>query len=380
MKNLFFDYNSTTPVREEVIEEMLPFFAENFGNPSSVHQWGQKCSDAIENARERIARTLGAMPEEIVFTSGGSESNSTALIGTAWSFMERKRNIVISSIEHPSILQCASFLESRGFSVTRVDPDARGVVQSERIEGALRNDTFLVSVMHSNNETGVLQPVQEIARIMRKRGIRFHSDAVQSIGKIEVEAEKLGADLLSISAHKFYGPKGIGALYVKRGTLLSPLIFGGGQERGMRGGTSMVPQIVGAGAAAELAVNECETFHERLSHLRNRFEERLLMDIPGSRINSGDAPRLPNTSNIFCGGVSAESIMIALDLEGIGVSTGSACHSGTVDPSHVLTAMGLSREEALSSLRISFGRNATLEDAFSLADRLKEKILILGSP
>ncbi len=374
MKKLFFDYNSTTPVREEVIEEMIPFFAENFGNPSSVHQWGQRCGDAVEKAREKIARALNVMPEEIIFTSGGSESNSTALIGTAWSFLERKGNIVVSSIEHPSILQCVSFLENLGFSVTRVDPDTTGVVQPERIKDVLRNDTFLVSIMHSNNETGALQPVKEIAHIARERGIRIHSDAVQSVGKVGVEAEQLGVDLLSLSAHKLYGPKGVGALYVNKGTPLSPIIFGGGQEKGRRGGTQMVPQIVGAGVAAELGVKERDMYHERLSDLRDRFEVKLLRDLPGSRINAGDVPRLPNTSNIYCGGVSAESIMIALDLEGIAVSTGSACHSGTVDPSHVLTAMGLGREEALSSLRISFGRTTTIEDALFCAERLKEKI------
>ena len=374
MKDLFFDYNSTTPVREEVLEGMLPFFSDHFGNPSSVHRWGQKCRSAVEQARSEVADLIGASPEEVIFTSGGSEANSTAIMGTVWNFLAEKGHLVISSIEHPSVLRCCSFLETLGFAVARVHPDRSGIIRPENVEKALQEDTFLVSVMHSNNETGALQPVHEISAMVRSRGIRFHTDAVQSAGKVPVYVSEIGAELLSLSAHKFYGPKGAGALFLKNGERLSPIVFGGGQEMGMRGGTEMVAQVVGMGKAAQLASGELSTFHDRISRIRDRFEGKILEEIEGARINAEGAARLPNTSNILFQGISSESLMIALDLKGLGVSTGSACHSGTVEPSHVLINMGLKREEALSSLRISFGRLTTMDDALLLADALHEQI------
>ncbi|MEW5805885.1 MAG: cysteine desulfurase family protein [Acidobacteriota bacterium] len=379
MNRLFFDYNATTPVREEVMTEMLPFFSENFGNPSSIHRWGQRGREAVESAREKVAALISASSEEIVFTSGGSEANSLALAGTALNLLDKKGHIIVSSIEHPSVLRCAEFLEGLGFRISKVKPDSHGVVPPDQVFRELRRDTILISIMHSNNETGALQPVEEISTMAHERGIRFHTDAVQSAGKVQFSIKKIDPDLLPLSSHKFYGPKGIGALYVKKGERLSPLIFGGGQEKGLRGGTEMVPQIVGMGVASSLAAREIDHYEGRLSSIRNEFERTIKEKIPGVIINAEDALRLPNTSSVIFKGVDAHSLMISLDLEGVGVSTGSACHSGTVEPSHVLLDMGISREDSLSTLRISFGRMTSLEDALILSSILNKKVTELRS-
>jgi cysteine desulfurase len=357
---LYLDYNASCPLHPAVAEEVCRATREEFGNPSSVHAYGQRAKAALDEARASVAALLGAAPSEIVFTGGGTESDNFAIRGVAEALAPAgRRHLVASLIEHEAVLNTVRALGRRGWSVGLVAPTPDGIIEPDRLRAAIRDDTALVSVMHANNETGAVQPIAELAALAHEHGAVFHTDAVQSAGKIPVNAGALGVDLLSISAHKFGGPKGIGALWIRPGTRLTPLLTGGRQERNRRAGTENVPGIVGLGVAARIALDKLESEGRRLSNLRDRMERSITAAVPGSIVNGAGAPRVPNTSNIAFDGVEAESLLIALDLEGIAVSTGSACSSGTLDPSHVLTAMGLAPARVQGSIRVSLGAGTT---------------------
>jgi len=361
--HVYLDYNATTPVAPAVLEAMLPFLGENFGNAGSVHTPGQRARAAVDSARESVAALIGAKPSEIVFTSGGTEADNLALFGSLAASAKPRKHVITTAIEHHAILHSCEELERQGIDVTIVpvsQSDAsRGVVDLEDIRRALRPETILISVMHANNELGVIQPVEEIGRIAAEAGVRFHCDAVQSAGKVPLDVDRLGVDLLSISAHKFCGPKGVGALYVRSGTPLAPRFFGGHAERDRRPGTENVPGIVGIGKAAELARNLLGEDSQRIGDLRDRLESALLESVPNARVNCDRARRVPNTTNMSFPGAGGEALLISLDLQGIACSTGAACSSGSTEPSHVLLAAGLTRDDARSSLRFSLGRPTT---------------------
>ena len=351
-ERIYLDNSATTRVDEKVLEAMLPCFRENFGNASSVHIFGQEARAVVEEARRSVAELLGADTREIVFTSGGTESDNAALWGVFRSGYRPGNHIITTKIEHPAILATCKALESAGAEVTYVPVNASGRVDPGAIEEAMRESTILVSVMHANNETGVIQPIEEIAAIARKRGILLHTDAVQSVGKIPANVRDLGVDLLSLSAHKIHGPKGVGVLYIRKGTKTIPFMTGGSHERKRRAGTENVPAIAGLGAAARLARERQPEMQTRVGALRDSLESQILSRVQGARIN-GQAPRLPNISNLSFENLEGEAAVIALDLEGVAVSTGSACSSGALDPCHVLTAMGLRPEVVQGSLRFS---------------------------
>jgi cysteine desulfurase len=357
---IYLDHNATTPLAPEVLEAMSAALRDHFANASSVHTPGQRARAAMDDARARVAALVNAEPSEIVFTSGGTESDNLAVRGAAVSAeAQGKRHLVVSAIEHEAVLNTARALARRGWSVTQVPPDANGVIAPEALAAALRVDTALVSVMHANNEIGTVQPVAELAAVAHAHGIPFHADAVQSAGRIPVDVEALGVDLLSISAHKFHGPKGVGALWIRRGTRLVSTQTGGRQERNRRAGTENVPGIVGFGAAATRAQAGLQETAVRVAALRDRLEREILARIPGTVVNGAPSARLPNTSNVSFEQVEAESLLIALDLEGIAVSTGSACSSGTLEPSHVLRAMRLPTGRVHGALRFSLGEGNT---------------------
>ena len=370
MHRAYLDYNATTPVDPEVLAAMLPYFSAEFGNPNSVHSYGQSARGAVERARTSIAALIGARPSEIVFTSGGTEADNLAIFGVLAHSPEPAgggvRHIVTSTMEHHAVLHSCQALERRGVEVTRVPVGRDGVVDPYDIRRALRPETVLVTVMHANNELGTLQPIEEIGRIAAEAGVRFHSDAVQSAGKVPLDVARLGVDLLSLSAHKFYGPKGVGALFVRKGVQLEPLLYGSRGEGGRRAGTENVSGLVGLGKAAELARERLDEQALRVAALRDRLEQGLLRVVRGARVNGGGARRLPNTCNIRFPAVDSESLVIALDLQGVACSAGAACLSGAVDPSHVLAAIGLSPEEARGSIRLSLG-SMTTEDDIALA-------------
>lgn len=367
MKKIYLDYNATTPLDPRVLDAMMPYFRDGFGNPSSIHSFGMSGKGALDRAREQVAALINANPGQIVFTSGGSEGNNHAVKGAALSELRKKGNhLVTTSVEHESVLEAFRSLEKSGFRVTYLDVDASGIIDLDELRDSISDETILVSCIFANNETGTVMPVLDIARIVKERGALFHTDAVQAAGKIDIDMGEIPADLLTLSAHKFYGPKGAGALYVRdginRNVRLRPLIHGGGQERGSRSGTENVPAIAGMGTASEIALGEMKEDESRIKELRDGLWERLSASIDGIRLN-GDKDRLLfNTLNVFTAGVSGDSLSMALDLEGIAVSTGSACSEGKVEPSHVLMAMGLSREEASSSLRLSLGRFTGAEE------------------
>ena len=372
MQRIYLDHNATTPVHPEVLEAMLPYFGPEFGNPSSVHQFGQKASHAVEQARESLAALIGARSSEIVFTSGGTEADNAAIFGSIGRALHSRKgssappHLITTVIEHDAVLNSCRALESRTISVTYVPVDAGGIVSPEAIRAAIRPETALISVMCANNEIGTLQPIEEIARIAAEAGIPLHTDAVQAAGKIPIDVNRLGVQLLSLSAHKFCGPKGTGVLFARKGVEIDPLLYGGPNERRRRAGTENVAGIVGLGKAAELARRDLAETSARMAELRNRLEGGLLAAIPGARINGDPARRIPNTSNLLFPGVESESLLIALDLAGLACSAGAACSSGAVDPSHVLTAIGLAPAEARASLRLSIGR-ATTEDEIDRA-------------
>jgi cysteine desulfurase len=360
-QRIYLDNSATTQVDARVLEAMLPCFRENFGNASSVHIFGQEARAAVEAARHSVAELLGADTREIVFTSGGTESDNSALWGIFRTRYRPGNHIITTKIEHPAILETCKFLQSAGAEITYVPVDSSGRVDPSAVSAAIREQTILISVMHANNETGVLQPIEDISAIARRHGIVMHTDAVQSIGKIPVKVRDLGVDLLSISGHKIHGPKGVGALYVRKGTKLIPFMTGGSHERKRRAGTENVPAIVGLGVAAQLAGERLQGMQAQSAQLRDRLESRAIARIPGARIN-GHALRLPNITNLSFEGLEGEAAVIALDLEGLSVSTGSACSSGSLDPSHVLIAMGLRPEVVQSSLRFSLCYYTTEEE------------------
>lgn len=363
MQRVYLDHNATTSVAPEVLEAMLPYFAGEYGNAASIHTLGQRARAAVETAREQVAALIGARPQEIVFTSGGTEADNHAIFGIAnvWqsSHPKGKPNVITSAIEHEAVLNACQALEAQGVAVTYLAVDQAGRVSPEAVRQALRPETALISIMHANNELGTVQPLEEIGGIAKEADVYLHTDAVQSAGKIPIDVNALGMDLMSISGHKFYAPKGIGALYIRGGTRVRQLLYGGHHQRGFRPGTENVPGIVGLGKAAELSKRKLAEDAARISALRDRLERGLQQRVPHSRVNGADAPRTPNTTNITFSGIEGEALVIALDLKGLACSTGAACSSGAVEPSHVLTAIGLPPEEARASLRFSLGRHTT---------------------
>lgn len=363
---VYLDYNATTPVDPAVLDTMLPFLRENFANAGSVHTPGQRARAAVDAARESVAALIGAKPSEVVFTSGGTEADNLAIYGAVAASTKTRKHVIASAIDHHAVLHTCEDLERQGIDVTfvpvRHGPEGQGVVNPEELRRALRPETALITVMHANNELGTIQPIEEISRIAREADVCFHCDAVQSAGKIPVDVNLLGADLLSISAHKFCGPKGVGALYVRTGTAIVPRFRGGHAERDRRPGTENVPGIVGLGKAAELARVKLAEDSARIARLRDRLESALLSGIRDAFVNGDRARRVPNTSNITFRGAGGESLLMALDLQGIACSTGAACSSGSTEPSHVLLAAGLSHDDARSSLRFSLGRASMAEE------------------
>lgn len=370
----YFDHNATTPLRAEVLEGLQTALSESFGNASSIHRDGQRARQLVEEARRKVAGLLGADSREIVFTSGGTESDNTAIFGAVASSTRDRKHVVTTTIEHPAVLNACERLEQLGAAVSYVPVGASGVVNPADIEAALRPETVLVSVMHANNEIGTLQPISAIAAICRRAGAPLHVDAVQSCGKVRVNCSELGADLVALSAHKIYGPKGVGVLWIRKGAPFVKLLYGGRHERDRRPGTENVPSIHGLGIAASLAQSKLEDEAHRLGELRDHLETLLLSRIDGVSVNAAESERLPNTSNVRIDGVEGEPLVIALDLRGFAVSSGAACSSGSVEPSHVLTAMGLSRDEARSCVRISLGVSNTREQVEALAGAMEESV------
>ena len=388
MNRVYLDHNATTPVDPEVLDAMLPYFSGEYGNASSIHTFGQKARAAVETARERVAALIGARPQEIVFTSGGTEADNHAIFGIAEAAVLATSgsrgisrgatpaardlqainapllHIITTAVEHEAVLNTCQALEKRGISVTYLAVDRDGQIDLEALRDSLREhpETALITVMHANNELGTVQPLEEIGRIAQEADVYLHSDAVQSAGKIPIDVNRFQLDLLSLSAHKLYGPKGTGALYVRGGTRLRQLLYGGHHQRGVRPGTENVAGIVGFGKAAEMARSALANDAKRLSALRDQLEHGLVHRVPNSRIHGGQAPRTPNTTNLVFPGIEGEALLIALDLKGLACSTGAACSSGALEPSHVLTAIGLPAEEARASLRFSLGRHTTPSD------------------
>jgi cysteine desulfurase len=362
MRSVYLDHSATTAVRPEVLDAMWPFFTEAYGNPSSVHSGGGLPRDAVERARAGVAEVIGCRPAEVVFTAGGTEADNLALIGAARALRRRGLHIITTQIEHHAVLHSARQLEHEGFRVTYLPVDADGILDPVTVAGAFEDDTILISVMLANNEIGTVQPLAEIAALARERDIAVHTDAVQAAATLDLNVERLGADLLSISAHKFYGPKGVGVLYARRGTPLEPIVHGGDQERGYRSGTENVPGIVGLAVALMLAQTERVAGAERLASLRDRLIDGTLARVPGAHLTGHRTRRMPGHASFYLEGVSGESVLVNLDVAGIACSSGSACKAGSTDPSHVLTAIGLPPELARNALRMSLGRETTSED------------------
>ncbi|HLR34866.1 MAG TPA: cysteine desulfurase NifS [Tissierellales bacterium] len=361
-KYIYMDNASTTPVKKEVLDEMLPYFSENYGNPSSVYSLGSKSKNAVEISREKVANAIGAKPKEVFFTAGGSEADNWAIKGVASANKDKGNHIITSKIEHHGILHTCNYLEKKGFKVTYLDVDEYGVVNVEELKEAITDETILITIMFANNEIGTIQPIKEIGKIAKERNIYFHTDAVQAIGNIEIDVNELNIDLLSMAAHKIYGPKGTGALYVRSGVKIDPLIAGGGQERNRRAGTENVPGIVGMGKAIELVYENLEEKNTKIIKLRDRLIKGIFDNIDYVRLNGHPTNRLPGNVNICFEFIEGESLLLSLDMKGIAGSSGSACTSGSLDPSHVLLALGLPHEIAHGSLRLSFNENNTEEE------------------
>ncbi len=371
MRRVYLDSNATTPLLPEVFEAMRPYFCESFGNPSSIHRYGQQARAAVERARESVAALVGCRAAEIVFTSGGTEGDNLAIFGIT----EPGDHVITSTIEHSAVLKTCERLKQAGCEVTQLPVDGRGLVDPDGVRRALRPDTKLISIMMANNETGVLQPVEEIGRVAAEADVYFHTDAVQAAGKIPIDVTRIGCDLLTISGHKMHAPQGVGALYVRKGTLLNSRQVGGSHERGRRAGTENVPGIVALGKAAELARAGFENGSvEKIRLWRDRVEHTVLDAMDAVGVNGRQAPRVPNTASIYFDAIEGEALVIALDLKGVAVSTGAACSSGAVEPSHVLTAMGLSNDRARASLRFSLGKHNTAEDVEFLLSVLPETV------
>ena len=362
MQRIYLDNNATTPVLREVLAAMQPFFAQHFGNASSIHHHGQETRAAVERARESVAALLRCRASEIVFTSGGTEADNLAIFG----LVRAGDHVITSTIEHHAVMNACNHLESLGCEVTRVPVDGMGRVDPDNVRRALRPNTSLITIMMANNETGVLQPVAEIGKIAAEADVCFHTDAVQAAGKVPLNMKEMVCDLLAISGHKMHAPQGVGALYVRKGTALQPMLFGGRHERSRRAGTENVPGIVGLGKAAELAREALERGDlNQMAMLRDRIEREILSQVEATGINGSGAPRVPNTTNIYFDYIEGEALVIALDLKGLAISTGAACSSGAIEPSHVLTAMGLTPDRARASLRFSLGKQNTAEDVES---------------
>jgi cysteine desulfurase len=371
-RKIYLDHNATTPVHPEVLEAMLPFYKEGFGNASSIHSFGREAKVALEESREKVAKLLNTDPLEIYFTSGGTESDNLAVKGIAWANRKKGNHIITSKIEHHAVLESCKYLEREGFEVTYLPVDRYGLVAPDELKKSIRKETILVSIMHANNEVGIIEPIPELSKIAKENGIYFHTDAVQSTGKLKIDVNGLGVDLFSLSAHKFYGPKGAGAIYIRRGVRLTPLAHGGHHEKARRAGTENVPGIVGLAKALEIANRDMEKEDNRLKNLSERFFERIKEQISDVYLNGHPELRIPNTLNLSFKGVEGESIILSLDLKGIAVASGSACTSGTLEPSHVLSAMGVPPDLAQSSLRFSFGRSNTIDDIDYVVEVLPE--------
>ncbi|MFQ5681184.1 MAG: cysteine desulfurase NifS [Candidatus Omnitrophota bacterium] len=367
---IYLDYAATTPVDPRVVEAMTPFFHEVFGNPSSIHGFGQEASKAVEAARQELAAFLGASAEEIVFNSGGTEANNTAIFGVARALRDKGNHIITSAIEHHSVAAPCDLLQEQGYKITYLPVDKTGLVSPDDLRKAITGQTILVTIMQANNEIGVIQPIEELARIARRENVCMHTDAVQAVGHIPVDVANLGVDMLSLSAHKFYGPKGVGALYIRKGTKVKPFLYGGDQERGRRASTLNVSGIVGLGRAVELCREAMQQEEEFQRRLRDRIINRTLEEIGDCRLNGHRQKRLPNNVNITFSFIEGESILLNLDLLGIAASTGSACTSSSLEPSHVLLALGLPAEQAHGSLRLSLGRWTQEKDIDYLLERL----------
>src|SRR5712672_2099517 len=368
MNRVYLDHNATTPVEPDVLQAMLPYLSGEFGNAASIHTFGQRARAAVETAREQVAALIGARPQEIVFTSGGTEADNHAIFGVAQALIGAAgtapvhKHIITTSTEHEAVLNTCQALEKRGVEVSYLPVDRDGLVSLDQMRRAIRKETVLITVMQANNELGTVQPLAEIGRIAAESDVYFHTDAVQSAGKLPIDVNALRLDLLALSGHKFYGPKGVVALYIRGGTRLQQLLYGGHHQRGFRPGTENVAGIVGLGKAAEIAGKSLADDAARISGLRDQLEQGLLSRIPHAQANGARAPRTPNTANITFPGIEGEALVIALDLKGLACSTGAACSSGAVEPSHVLTAIGLTADEARASLRFSLGRHTTAAD------------------
>jgi cysteine desulfurase len=372
MRRVYLDHNASTPVHPEVVAEMLPYFGERFGNPSSVHGFGREAREGLDTARDRIARFLGVGPDEIVFTSGGTESDNLAIKGTAAA--RGRGHIITSQVEHQAVLRSCQALEQQGFAVTYLPVDGRGLVDPEAVRGAIRPDTILVTIMHANSEVGTVEPVEAIGRIAREHGVPFHVDGVQTLGKLPINVAAWGIDLLSFSSHKVYGPKGVGGLYIRKGTRMAGIQHGGEHERRRRAGTENVAGIVGFGKAVEIRGRELAAEAARLATLRDRLVDGIRARVPDVRLNGHPVHRLPGTANLSFRLVESESVVLGLDLKGIGVSAGSACTSGNVEPSYVLVAMGVPADWAMGAVRYSLGRDTTAEDVDYVIDAVEPLI------
>ncbi len=375
---VYMDYAATAPVDPRVLDAMKPYFTKKFGNSMSLHQFGQEAKRALEDAREKVSGLMNAEPREFIFTGSATESNNLALKGIAAADKDRGRHIIVSSIEHPCIVETANWLGKNGFEVTYLPVDRSGLVDPQQVENSIRKDTILVSIMHANNEIGTVEPVAEIGKICREKDVCFHTDATQSFGKVPVDVKKMNVDLLTVNAHKIYGPKGIGGLYIRKGVRIEPLLHGGGHEFGLRSSTSNVAGAVGFGAVAELRKKEMKKESERLGKLKNRLIDNILK-IENSHLNGHRILRLPNNANFWFAFVEGESLVAYLDMRGIAASTGSACSSESLETSHVLLAIGLKHEEAHGSLRLSLGKwntkeevNYVLEVLPQVVERLRE--------
>ncbi len=372
MREVYLDYSATTPVKEEVLQEMLPYFTERFGNPSSLYSRGLEAKEALEHARAQVAHLIGADPKEIFFTGCGSEADNWAVFGTADALKSKGRHIITTKIEHHAMLHSCEFLEKNGFHVTYLEPEPDGTILPQKLEEAIREDTILISIMMVNNEVGTIEPVRELAAIAKKHGILFHSDAVQALGNIPVDVKEIGADMMSFSAHKIYGPKGVGALYIRKGVRISNYLHGGAQEAGRRAGTENLAEIVGFGKAAQLAEENLQTHAEHCRKLRDLLIQKVTAEIPDVFVNGSMEKRHPGNANITFKYIEGESILLLLDYKGISVSTGSACSSKSLEPSHVLTALGVPVEMVHGTVRFTTGDFTTEEDIEYTVDSLKE--------
>jgi cysteine desulfurase len=373
MKRIYMDHSATTPVDQLVVDTMLPFFTDTFGNASSLHSFGTEAAEALSQARKQVADSIGALPEEILFTSGGTESDNLAIRGVVPHDVGKK-HIITSVIEHPAVLNTCDYLEGLGHEVTYISVDAEGIIDVKLLEASIKENTVLISIMHANNEIGTIQPIEKISEIAKEHNIPLHTDAVQSVGKIPVDVNDLGVDMLSISSHKIHGPKGVGALYVRKGTNISPIVFGGNHERGMRSGTENVSGIVGFAKAMELAAKRLDADSTHMTQMRDSLISRVFDTISDVRLNGHPSKRLPNNVNISFKYVEGESMLMLLDMQGIAVSTGSACSSKSLKASHVLSALKIEDEFIHGSLRISLGRENSMDDIEYVADALQETI------